>query len=51
MITENANIQYLHDLLRGEALRQFDNCFAQVVRTTTAHLNQLILGLVTYFPL
>ena len=51
MLTANANLQYLCQLLRGEALRQFYTFCSQVGSTVRTHLNRVILGLGTYFPL
>ena len=48
-LSANANLQYLRILLCGEVLCQFDTLCAQVVITTIAHLNQVILSLCTYF--
>ena len=48
-LAENVKLQYLHTLICVEALRQFDNLCAQVVSITIVHLNQVILGLGTYF--
>ena len=45
----NSNIQYLRDIFCGEEPRQFDTSCVQVVITTTAHLNKVILGLGAYF--
>ena len=50
-LTYNAKLQYLRTLLRGEALRQFDNLCSQVGIMAMAHFNQVIIGLGTYFPL
>ena len=49
-LTYNAKLQYLRTLLRGEALRQFDNLCSQVGIMAMAHFNQVIIGLGTYFP-
>ena len=45
----NTKIQYLRTLFSGEVLRPFDTLCAQVRSTAIAHLNQVILGLGTYF--
>ena len=46
----NAKLQYLHRLLRGETLRQFDTVCFQVGILTPTYLNRVILGLGAYFP-
>ena len=51
IIAARTNIQYLFTLLHGEALCQFNTLCNQVGITNTTNLNQIILGLGTYFPL
>ena len=41
----NAKLQYLHRLLRGKTLRQFDTVCFQVGILTPTYLNRVILGL------
>ena len=48
-LSANAKFQYLHTPLRGESLHEFDTFCIQIKRMTITHLNQVILGLVTYF--
>ena len=48
-LTDNEKIQYIHTLLLGKALRQFGTFSEQVVSTTMAHLNQVVLGLGMFF--
>ena len=43
-LSASVKIQYFCALLRGEALRQLDTLFIEVVSTTTTHLNLIILG-------
>ena len=50
-LTASAKIQYIHTLLRGEALRQLEAFSIDMGSTTTTHLNQIILSLGTYFSL
>ena len=49
-LADSANIQYLHMLLCGEVLRQLDTFSVELGSTTTTYLNQITLGLGTYFP-
>ena len=49
MLETNLKIQYIINLLHGEELFHYDTLCDQVEITTMAHLNQLILGLGTYF--
>ena len=49
-LADIANIQYLHMLLCGEVLRQLDTFSVEFGSTTTTYLNQITLGLGTYFP-
>ena len=49
-LSENAKLQYLHTIIHGEAQYQFDTFCAQVGCMAMEHLNQVILGLGTYFP-
>ena len=51
MLVASAKIQYLRMLLRGEALHQLDTLSVEVVSTTVAHLNHIILSLGTFPPL
>ena len=45
------NIQYLPTLVRGEALRQFDTSFSEVVSSSPENMTSNILGLgMYYFP-
>ena len=44
MFNTGANIQYLHMLVRGEALRQFDMLSAEVRSATSENLTFVILG-------
>ena len=47
----STNIQYLHTLLREEALHQFDKFVSEVGSTTSETLKSIILGWGTYcFP-
>ena len=46
-LANSANIQYLCKLLPGEALHQLDTLYFEVGSKTTAHLNRIVLGLVT----
>ena len=48
-ITSNKKLQYLHTILCVEVMLHFDTFCDKVVRTTMEHLNQLTLGLCTYF--
>ena len=48
-LAANAELRYLHHLLHGEALRQFDNLCDQLGSMTVAHFSQIILGLGKYF--
>ena len=48
-LTDNMNLQYIRTLLCVEALSQFDTSCVKVLSTNTTHLNQVILGLDTYF--
>ena len=48
-LVSNINIQYLRNLLRGETLHKFDTLYVKVRSTAIANLNQVILGLGTYF--
>ena len=45
----NTKLHYICFLLRGELLRQFNTLCVQVGSTTTAHINQFILSLGTFF--
>ena len=47
----DAKIQYLHTLVRGEALRQFDLLSADVKNTETIHMDDYIKGSALYFYL
>ena len=49
MFNTGANIQYLHMLVRGEALRQFDMLSAEVRSATSENLTFIILGFCAYF--
>ena len=49
MLVANAKLQYINMLLCVEALSQFNTLWYQVGSTTIAYLNQVILGLGTYF--
>ena len=49
-VSENPKLQYLCNLLHGEALCQFDTFCDQVESMTMAHLNRVILGLGNYSP-
>ena len=44
-----ANIQYLHTLVRGEALHHFDTLSAEVGSKTSEKLISIILGVGAYF--
>ena len=48
-ISVSANIWYLHTLLCGEVLRQFDMLSVEVGSMTAKHLNRNILGVGTHF--
>ena len=48
-ISDGTNIQYLHMLVRGKALRQLDKLSVEVGSATSEHLKSTILGLVMYF--
>ena len=47
MLNSGAKIQYLHTLVHGEVLRQFDTLYADVGSTTSENLKYIILGLST----
>ena len=49
MLAANKNIQYLHILVRGEVLHQFDTLSSEVGFTNSENLKNIILGLGTYF--
>ena len=49
IITSGTRIQYLHTMVRGEALRQFYMLSSEVVSATSENLASIILGLSTYF--
>ena len=46
----DAKIQYIHKLVRGEALRQFNLFSADVENIETLNLNYHIKSLALYFP-
>ena len=46
-LSTNLNLQYLHTLLHGEAICQFDTLYAQVGSKSTAHLNRVILNILS----
>ena len=48
-LTASAKIQYIHTLLRGEALHQLDTLPVEVGIMIKTNLNHIILGLGTYF--
>ena len=48
MLDASAKINYIHTLLRGEALRQLDTLYVEVGGINTTHLNHIILGLGMY---
>ena len=48
-LKSGAEIQYLHTLVHGEALRQFDTLSAEVESDTQENLTSIILGLGAYF--
>ena len=48
-LVASVNIQYLHVMVCGEALYQFDTLYAKVGSTTLEILTEIILGLGTYF--
>ena len=48
-LTESAKIQYIFALLCGKELREFETLCIQIGNMTTTHLNQILLGLGTYF--
>ena len=45
----NTKLHYLSTLLRCEELHKFETLCLQIGGTTVTHLNQVILGLGTYF--
>ena len=45
-----AKYQYLCNLVRGEALRQFDSLSADVDFSETLNVDYIITGLAQYFP-
>ena len=49
MIIANVNIQYSHNILRGELLCEFYYLCIQIGSMSITHLNQFILDLGTYF--
>ena len=49
MILTDAKIKYLHTMVRGEELRQFDTLSAEVGSTTLENLTSISLGLGTHF--
>ena len=48
-VVTGAKYQYLHTLVRGEALRQFDSLSAEVEGTKTLNVDYIIRGLSQYF--
>ena len=46
----DAKAQYIHTIVRGEALHQFDTLSAEVESTNTLTLEAIILVSGTYFP-
>ena len=48
-ILAGEKIQYLHTLVRGETLHQFDTLSDELVSTTSENLTSIFLGLNTYF--
>ena len=45
MLSTNAKLQYLHNLLRGKDIHNFFTYALQTRSTNATHLNQRILGL------
>ena len=49
-LAATVDILYLHMMVHGEALHQFDMLSAEVGSTTSQNSKNIILGLGTYFP-
>ena len=45
MLNMGAKIQYLHTLVHGKALRQFDSFYAEVESTETLNMEYIIKSL------